>query len=325
MDALNEVAKLSVKVSKLIVNEGVRVAQDEEQIVKEVMKNQLNTFDENTPMRLLWQQQYEQSQKSPKGMRWHPLIIRWCLSIYQSSPATYRHIASKRNNFLVLPHVNTLKKYINFTDPMTGFNPDIIKQLIKDSKLEILEEYQKNVSLLFDEMKIQSNLVYKKSTGKIVGFVEMGDINEEISQFQTKFEDSECQGEESIGKKVTKYVNVFTVRGILSKLCYPTGYHASTGFTGDQLFQLVWEATRILQTIGFKVRVWVCDGATPNRKCFKINATDDDNNYYNTVNQFAPERQIYFISDVPHLLKTTRNNLENSHGNKNSRNLHVST
>ena len=64
MDALNEVAKLSVKVSKLIVNEGVRVARDEEQIVKKVMKNQLNIFDENTPMRLLWQQQYKQSQKS---------------------------------------------------------------------------------------------------------------------------------------------------------------------------------------------------------------------------------------------------------------------
>ena len=64
MDAFSEVAKLSVKVSKLIVNEGVRVARDEEQIVKKVMKNQLNTFDENTPMRLLWQQQYKQCQKS---------------------------------------------------------------------------------------------------------------------------------------------------------------------------------------------------------------------------------------------------------------------
>ena len=104
------------------------------------MKNHVNTFDENTPMGLLWQQQYELSQKSPKGMRWHPLIIRWCLSIYQSSPAAYRHIASKCDNFLVLPHINTLKKYINFTDPMIGFNPDIIKQLIKDSKLEVLEE-----------------------------------------------------------------------------------------------------------------------------------------------------------------------------------------
>ena len=66
------------------------------------------------------------------------------------------------------------------------------------------------------------------------------------------------------------------VRGILSKLCYPIGYHASTGFTGDQLFPLVWEATQILEIIGFKVRVWVCDG---DRKCFKINATDEDNNY----------------------------------------------
>ena len=122
---------------------------------------------------------------------------------------------------------------------MTGFNPDIIKQLIKDSKLEVLEDYKKDVSLLFDEMKIQSNLVYKKSTGKIVGFVGMGDINEEISWFQIKCEDND----KSFGKKVAKYVNVFMVRGILSKFSYRIGYHASIGFTGDQLFPLVWEAT----------------------------------------------------------------------------------
>ena len=90
MDALNEVAKLPVKASKLIVNEGVKVARDEEQIVKKVMENQLNTFDENTLMGLLWQQQYQQFQKLSKDMRWHPLIIRRCLSIYQSSPATYQ-------------------------------------------------------------------------------------------------------------------------------------------------------------------------------------------------------------------------------------------
>ena len=158
-----------------------------------------------------------------------------------------------------------------------------------------------------------------------MGFVEMGDINEEISQLQTKYKYSESQGEELIGKKVAKHVNVFLVRDILFKLCYLIGYHASIGFTGDQLFPLIWEATRILEEIGFKVRVWVCDGATPNGKCFKINANDNNNNYYCTVNQFAPERDIYFISDVPHLLKTTRNNLENSNGNKNISNLHAST
>ena len=151
----------------------------------------------------------------------------------------------------------------------------------------------------------------------------MGYNYEEIYRFQTKCEDNDCQGDESIGKKMAKYVNVFMVRSILSKLCYPIGYHVSIGFTGDQLFPLVWEAAQILDRIGFKVKVWLCGGAKPNRKCFEINATDNNNNYYYTVNQFAPERHIYFISDVPHLLKN--NNLENSHGNKNSRNLDVST
>ena len=104
------------------------------------------------------------------------------------------------------------------------------------------------------------------------------------------------------------------------------GYHASAGFTGDQLFPVVWEATRVLESIGFKVRNWVRDGAAPNRRFFLINGLEEEKRgrQYWTVNSYAPKRKIFFISDVPHLLKTTRNNLENSHGNNNTRNLHVS-
>ena len=84
------------------------------------------------------------------------LMIRWCLSIYHTSPAAYKHTASKCNKFLVLPHVNTLKKCISYTTPSSGFNKDVIEKIIIDSKLSELHEYQKNVSLAFDEMKIQS-------------------------------------------------------------------------------------------------------------------------------------------------------------------------
>ena len=115
------------------------------------------------------------------------------------------------------------------------------------------------------------------------------------------------------------------VRSLCTNLCYPMGYHATMGFTSDQLFPVVREATSILESLGFKVRAWVCDGAAPNRKFFKINAINNyDNIGYYTINKYDPTRKIYFISDVPHLLKTTRNNIENSHGNKNTRNLHVS-
>ena len=96
-------------------------------------------------------------------MRWHPLIIRWCLSIYHKSPAAYKQLANRRINFLRLPHVNTLNKYSNFTQPQTGFNPDISKELVLDVGLEKLPYYKKNVVICHDEMKIKSNLVYSRT------------------------------------------------------------------------------------------------------------------------------------------------------------------
>ena len=124
-------------------------------------------------------------------MRWHPLIIRWCLSIFYVSPAAYKQIASKRNKFLALPHINTLKKYINYTTPKSGFNPDVIEKFVIDSKLHKLEPFRRNVSLCLDEMKLQQGLVYKRSSGKLAGFCEMGEINQEIERFQARCVDKE--------------------------------------------------------------------------------------------------------------------------------------
>ena len=160
-----------------------------------------------------------------------------------------------------MPHVNTLKKYINYTDTTSGFNPDVLEQLVTDSKLSTLQEFEKNVALSFDEIKIKAGLVYKKGSGKIVGFTDMGDINDEIKTLVDR-----CEKKKKEKVDFASYINVFMVRGICSKLCSPIGYHSSMGFTGDQLFPLVWEATRILEGLGFRVRSWTSDGAAPNRK-----------------------------------------------------------
>jgi len=292
-EALKRVSKLSVKVAEMVRTESVGLSKSSNELVKKVFEKQDFTFEEGTPMSLLWQQQAKQCSGAKRSMRWHPLIIRWCLSIYHTSPAAYKQIASKRNKFLVLPHINTLKKYINFTSPTSGFNPDIIDKLIEDSKLASLEEFQKNVSISFDEMKLQAGLMYNKSSGKLVGFTEMGEVNEEISNFN-----SQCKEmpEEDLGRKLARYVNVFMVRGICSSLEYVFGYHASLGFTSDELFPLVWEATEVLEDIGFKVRSWVCDGASPNRKFFKINVLQNDGgDKHHTVNRLIlPEKYSSF-------------------------------
>ena len=93
-----------------------------------------------------------------------------------------------------------------------------------------MEGFERNVFVVFDEMRIKSDLVYKKSTEKLIGFLEMGEINDEIKAFQDKCND---QLEECIDCEFATYVNAFMVRGIFTSLAYPFGYHASTGHSSD--------------------------------------------------------------------------------------------
>ena len=160
---------MAIQLSKVEEGDGVRVSSDNHELFKNVLKECPTEFEEGTPQWFSWQQQLEQASKNgSKSMRCHLLIIRWCFSIYHISPAAHRQIASKRNKFLCLSHVNALEKYINFTEAKSGFNPDIIEKLIEDSHLADLSELQKNVSLVFNEIKIKSGLVFRRSTGKLV-------------------------------------------------------------------------------------------------------------------------------------------------------------
>lgn len=235
---------------------------------------------------------------------------------------TYEHL--RRGGFLKLPHRTTLNQYTGFTEIGTGFNPDILEQFIKEIDFDNMEEYQKNITIIFDEMKIKSNLVFSRNSGKLIGFTELGSINEELAAF----------GESVISEKKPKdlatHVLSFMARGLSKRFNYPIGYFASVGFDSDQLYPCVWEAIENMESLGLKVRALTCDGASPNRRFFKIHQLFDDENVsedgvvFWTHNRFDSSRKIYFFSDPPHLVKTLRNNLENSHGNRNTRNLIVS-
>ena len=76
------------------------------------------------------------------------------------------------------------------------------------------------------------------------------------------------------------------------------------------------KAISIIESIGLKVRVLTLDGATPYRKFFDMLTVEEKGNIYWTTNPHDESRKICFMSDVPHLLKTTRNCLENSHWKK---------
>ena len=60
--------------------------------------------------------------------------------------------------------------------------------------------------------------------------------------------------------------------------------------------------------IDIKVLGVTCDGYSVNRRFLKIHEAKNANICHKMTNPFAPEkRDIYFISDPPHLIKTVRN------------------
>ena len=317
----HKVQRLQAKLDKMISDEAVDLSPEQgtlmSKLAKENQSKVTERWAENSPQRLLWEQQVKRnSVKGPGGMRWHPTIIRWCLSMYIKSPAAYKQLAD--SEFLYLPSQSTLKTYSNFTDNMPGVNPEIIKILIKEFNLPNAPAFQTNVSLVWDEMKIRSGLVISKSSGKVIGFTSLDTVSHELGMLSQLGSSKEAEPE------LATHILVFMVRGLMVHVNLPFMWYPCQGFNADQLWGAVWGATRTLQNLGLSVRAWVCDGATPNRKFFRVHEGYGGKyqriTYY-TENRYAPGQRIYFICDVPHLLKTLRNNFENSHGHLNSKDL----
>lgn len=76
-------------------------------------------------------------------------------------------------NVLYLPSRRRLRDYKNVIRPQAGFSSQVIKELV--SQTEKFSGIQRYTVLLFDEMKIQSNLVFDKATHELIGFVGLGD------------------------------------------------------------------------------------------------------------------------------------------------------
>ena len=93
----------------------------------------------------------------------------------------------------------------------------------------------------------------------------------------------------------------------------------------DVLYPIVWEAIKRLESLGLKVLFITCDGASANRKFFKMHATEKNDLAYKTLNIYSEDQRfIYFFVDTPHLLKTTRNCFSQSFGHSNKRAMWVS-
>ena len=72
----------------MISREGLAIEKEKIQhILGKVLEKEPVGFDENSPKFLLWEEQRKINLlKNKSAMKWHPVMVRWCLSTYLKSP-----------------------------------------------------------------------------------------------------------------------------------------------------------------------------------------------------------------------------------------------
>ena len=86
------------------------------------------------------------------------------------------------------------------------------------SKLLSAPGYHCLVALLIDEMHVNEDLVYDKHSGRLVGFVDLGSINNHLAQFE------ESLSEDEITPSLANSMIVFMVRGLFTTLKFTYVY-----------------------------------------------------------------------------------------------------
>ena len=176
-------------------------------------------------MNLFWQQQQKLFGSKATGVRYHPMIIRFCLSLAAKSSSCYEEL--RNSKVLVLPSQCRLTDYRNAIKPQRGFQAEVVTEL-----KNITEQYfdmQRYVIILFDEMKVSANLVFDKVTGELIGFTDLGDpelnfaVLEEVDDVAT-------------------HALAFLIRGMCTELKFCLAHFATTGVTADEIMPLFWDA-----------------------------------------------------------------------------------
>lgn len=303
---LKQINRLKEKLEMAAEDEGVILNEGDHEEMKGILNSEYSSIAKkhspNSFARLFWEQQLKASNcKNSRQMRWHPTMIKWCLYLRHKSASAYEVL--KDSGCVALPSQRTLRDYTHCFNASTGFSNDIDHMLMSVAKLDKIEEWQKIVGILIDEMYIREDLVYNKHTGQLSGFANLGEINEHLLKYEKALNDPYNTGT----KQLAKTMMTFMVKGIFTSLQFPYAFFPCCGISNDLLHKPLWECIYRLEKCGFKVLFITADGASTNRALFQKHDSSSSL-VYKVPNKYATdERNIYFISDPPHLIKTTRN------------------
>jgi len=139
--------------------------------------------------------------------------------------------------------------------------------------------------LLLDEMSLKSTVSFDPPRDVIVGFENFGHLG--------------------TGTALSNNALVFMVKGLCAKWKQPIGYFLShNAACADKLMSLVVTAVKKLSAVDLDVRVVICDQGSTNQQMFRLLGVTAEKPFAELQG-----KQVIFMYDPPHLMKSLRNNL----------------
>ena len=118
-------------------------------------------------VQLFWEEQEKAFKLENRGMRWHPMLIKFAIFIRQQSPCVYRCLRDM--GIVKLPGESTLRDYTSVFSAAPGFQGQVLRDL--QLQAENYDADHRYVCLLHDEMSIKSDLVFDRKSNQLIGYV----------------------------------------------------------------------------------------------------------------------------------------------------------
>lgn len=216
--------------------------------------------------------------KAPKGSRYSDEFKQFALSVYFLGPKAYK----KFSTICRLPSKSTLHRFTKNWIVEPGFN-DFIFRVI-EYRIGLMKEKERDCILCLDEISLKSHLYYDISRDKIVGF-------------QTSLNGTSTD--------IASSALTVMVRGLASNWKIPLAYFFyKTSATSDDLKDILFKTVRRCKSIGLNVMGVVSDQGSNFQKLVKTLNVTDENPIF-----LIDDHKLVYLFDIPHLLKSTRNNL----------------
>ena len=120
--------KLRQKIHKLTEDQGKVLVDDFHSDLVSIKNENSDGIKEAYPegsfARLSWDEQFKAATASnARHVRWHPVIVKWCLNLKLMSTSAYH--ALRTSGFIKLPSERTLRDYTHLFVNKPGFQDEV--------------------------------------------------------------------------------------------------------------------------------------------------------------------------------------------------------